>query len=71
MSRRFVVISSLVALGLALGGCTKCGPIRDDWLQSLKSCNRTVSRADPENQASAFDPRAESDFGQDHAQTTR
>ena len=38
MSRRFVVISSLVALGLALGGCTKCGPIWDDWLQSPKSC---------------------------------
>ena len=38
MSRRFVVISSLVALGLALGGCTKCGPIRDDWLQSPKAC---------------------------------
>jgi hypothetical protein len=37
-SRRFVVISSLVALGLALGGCAKCGPIQDDWLQSLKSC---------------------------------
>jgi hypothetical protein len=38
MFRRFVLISSLAALGLALGGCTKCGPIWDDWLQSPKSC---------------------------------
>jgi hypothetical protein len=38
MARRFVVIFSLAALGLALAGCTKCGPIWDDWVQSPKSC---------------------------------
>jgi hypothetical protein len=26
-----------VAKGLALNGCTKCGPIWDDWPQSPKS----------------------------------
>jgi hypothetical protein len=25
-------------MGLALVGCTKCGPIWDDWVQSPKSC---------------------------------
>lgn len=34
--RRLVLIFSVVALGLALSGCTKCGPIWDDWMQ--KSC---------------------------------
>src|ERR1039457_2544374 len=28
----------MVAIGLALYSCTKCGPIWDDWLQSPKSC---------------------------------
>jgi hypothetical protein len=28
----------MIALGLALSGCTKCGPIWDDWLPSPKSC---------------------------------
>jgi hypothetical protein len=38
MFRRIVMISSLMAVGLALSGCTKCGPIWDDWMQSPKSC---------------------------------
>jgi hypothetical protein len=25
-------------MGLALSGCTKCGPIWDDWQHSPKSC---------------------------------
>jgi hypothetical protein len=25
-------------MGLALSGCTKCGPIWDDWQQSPQSC---------------------------------
>ena len=28
----------VIAIGLALGGCTRCGPIWDDWMQSPKSC---------------------------------
>ena len=38
MFRRLVLILSVVAVGLALNGCTKCGPIWDDWMQSPKSC---------------------------------
>jgi hypothetical protein len=38
MFRRWVVIGSVVAFSLALSGCTKCGPIWDDWMQSPKSC---------------------------------
>jgi hypothetical protein len=38
MLRRYVLVFSLVALGLALSGCTRCGPIWDDWLHAPKSC---------------------------------
>jgi hypothetical protein len=38
MCRRLALIFSVVVAGLALGGCTKCGPIWDDWTQSPKSC---------------------------------
>ena len=38
MFRRLTLIFSVVAMGLALSGCTKCGPIWDDWMQSPKSC---------------------------------
>jgi len=38
MLRRCVLIFCLAALGLALNGCTKCGPIWDDWLNGPKSC---------------------------------
>ena len=36
MFRRLALIFSVVAVGLLLNGCTKCGPIWDDWLP--KSC---------------------------------
>jgi hypothetical protein len=36
--RQIMLMICLVAMGLALDGCTKCGPIWDDWLQSPKSC---------------------------------
>ena len=26
------------AMGLVLNGCTKCGPIWDDWMQRSRSC---------------------------------
>jgi hypothetical protein len=38
MLRRLVLILGVVAVGLALSGCTKCGPIWDDWFRSPKSC---------------------------------
>ncbi len=38
MFRRWALILSVVAIGLALNGCTKCGPIWDDWMQSPKTC---------------------------------
>jgi len=38
MLRRVVLMSGLLALGLALSGCSKCGPFWDDWMQSPKSC---------------------------------
>ncbi|WP_249780630.1 peptidylprolyl isomerase [Bradyrhizobium sp. dw_78] len=36
MFRRSVLISGVIAMGLLLNGCTKCGPIWDDWMP--KSC---------------------------------
>jgi len=38
MFRRLALILGMVAMGLALNGCTKCGPIWDDWMQPSKSC---------------------------------
>jgi hypothetical protein len=38
MFRRLALILGVVVMGLALSGCTKCGPIWDDWQHSPKSC---------------------------------
>lgn len=38
MLKRTLVIATVVTLGLLASGCTKCGPIWDDWIQSPKSC---------------------------------
>jgi hypothetical protein len=38
MVRRLAFWVGVVALGLLLNGCTKCGPIWDDWLQAPKAC---------------------------------
>jgi hypothetical protein len=38
MLQRLAMIAGVVALALLLNGCTKCGPIWDDWLPSQKSC---------------------------------
>jgi hypothetical protein len=40
MFKRWASILGVIALGLVLNGCTKCGPIWDDW--GPKSC-----RSDP------------------------
>jgi len=37
MFRRLALVLSILATGLLLDGCTKCGPIWDDWT-SPKSC---------------------------------
>ena len=42
MFRRLALILSVVAIGLLLDGCTKCGAIWDDWTQSPKSCKAEV-----------------------------
>ena len=38
MFRRVILILGLVSMGLALNGCTKCGPIWDDWMKPSNSC---------------------------------
>ncbi len=38
MFRRLAFVFGMVALGVLLDGCTKCGPIWDDWLQTPKAC---------------------------------
>ena len=38
MFRRLAILMSVIAFALLLDGCTKCGPIWDDWLQSPKAC---------------------------------
>ncbi|MGA2289349.1 peptidylprolyl isomerase [Bradyrhizobium sp.] len=38
MFGRLALILSVVAMGLALNGCTRCGPFWEDWMQSPKSC---------------------------------
>jgi hypothetical protein len=38
MLRKLAVVIGLIALGLSLGGCSKCGPIWDDWMAPAKSC---------------------------------
>jgi hypothetical protein len=38
MFRRVAILLGVIAIGMLLNGCTKCGPIWDDWLQSPKAC---------------------------------
>ncbi|MGA7805893.1 peptidylprolyl isomerase [Bradyrhizobium sp.] len=38
MLRRWGIVVGTIALGLVLNGCTKCGPIWDDWMPPPKSC---------------------------------
>jgi len=38
MLRRWAIMIGALALGVALSGCTKCGPIWDDWILPPKSC---------------------------------
>jgi hypothetical protein len=38
MFRRLAIVCGVIALGILLNGCTKCGPIWDDWLPAPKAC---------------------------------
>ena len=38
MFRRLAMLACVITVGLMLSGCTKCGPIWDDWFPSQKSC---------------------------------
>jgi hypothetical protein len=38
MLRCWAIMIGLVGIGLMPNGCTKCGPIWEDWLQPQKSC---------------------------------
>jgi len=38
MMRRLAMILGVMALAAMLNGCTKCGPIWDEWFPSQKSC---------------------------------
>ncbi|RJF76663.1 peptidylprolyl isomerase [Rhodopseudomonas palustris] len=38
MVKRSVVVLGVVAAAVLLNGCTRCGPIWDDWLEQPKSC---------------------------------
>jgi hypothetical protein len=38
MLRVLAVVVGLIALGLSLSGCSKCGPFWEDWMAPAKSC---------------------------------
>jgi len=38
MSWRPAMVIGAILIALLLDGCTKCGPIWDDWIQAPKSC---------------------------------
>ncbi|MEA2951704.1 MAG: hypothetical protein QOJ96_1224 [Alphaproteobacteria bacterium] len=38
------IIAAVMALGLALGGCSKCGPFWDDWRSTPKSCQSDLPK---------------------------
>jgi hypothetical protein len=44
MFKRLTILSSIVALGLMLGGCTKCGWLWDDWRSPAKFCRDDVPK---------------------------
>ncbi len=38
MFKRLTILTSVLALGLMVGGCSKCGFWLDEWLNAPKSC---------------------------------
>src|SRR5437762_8644750 len=47
MPGRLALNPGLIATGLALDGCTKCGLICDVWMRPSRSCNSDHFRHDP------------------------
>jgi hypothetical protein len=44
VARRLTAMAAILAFGLALGGCSKCGFFWDDWSQAPKSCKDEIRR---------------------------
>jgi hypothetical protein len=42
--KRVAVVMAVVALGIALGGCSKCGFFWEDWRTTPKSCQSDVPK---------------------------
>jgi hypothetical protein len=38
------VVIAIIALGLVLGGCSKCGPFWEDWRSTPKSCQSDLPK---------------------------
>jgi len=38
MLKRLIILAGILAVGLTLGGCSKCGFWWDDWQSAPKSC---------------------------------
>lgn len=45
MLKRLTVISSVIAFGVLLGGCTKCGWLWDDWRTTPQTCREDAPRS--------------------------
>jgi hypothetical protein len=42
--KRLTILASLLALGLSLGGCSKCGFWWDDWRSSPDTCKSDLPK---------------------------
>jgi hypothetical protein len=43
--RRLATLASIVAIGLTLGGCSKCGFWWDEWRSSPQSCKADLPKS--------------------------
>ena len=43
MLKRATIVAGVIAMGLAMGSCTKCGWIWQDWMKPA-SCNDLVPK---------------------------
>jgi hypothetical protein len=44
MIKRLTILSSVIALTLVLGGCSRCGWLWDEWSAPSKVCRDTVPK---------------------------
>jgi hypothetical protein len=42
--KRISIAMAVITLGLALGGCSRCGFIWDDWRSAPKSCQSDLPK---------------------------